>query len=245
MYSRFSRFMTYRRFYIWRARFNYLVHNVNGWTLVYALLFLGLLYSCWIIWKLSNPPVPRVHPEAAKVQVRMMSEQASHRVAVANNGGGNPGAVVSTPEELRAATLRAMKARSTYLGAESKQLQAHMLADISDYIRVSGVCAPYLCWHVSENVSRLRRAGQRSADLDAALRPMLDAPDGDLPLLEGDQDRLQTVWSDTYQDVVFHGWALGDVQVMHAKMMKEYPERAPMPWMARLLDKPVDPLYAL
>ncbi|HYQ25266.1 hypothetical protein [Stenotrophomonas sp.] len=245
MYRRFSRFMSYRRFYVWRARYNYLVRNCNEWTFVYVLLFLGLLYSCWIIWKISNPPVPRVHPQAAKVQLRMMGEQATHRVAVAYDGGGAPGVDVSVAAEVRAAAQRSARVRGTYLSEESLQLQAHMLADISDYITVSGVCAPYVCWHVSETITRLRRASQRTAALNEALQPMLGLADGALPPLEGELERLQTSWSDNFQDVTFHGWALHDIQVMHEQMMRQYPERAPMPWYSRLTDKPADPFYGL
>jgi len=245
MYKKFSRFMTYRRFYVWRARYNYVVRSINGWTLVYALLVLGLVYSCWVIWKISNPPVPRVHPEAAKVQVRLIREQSMHRVAVALHGGGKPGQDYSTADEVRAATLRAMRARELYLGEESKQLQADMLADISDYIRATGVCAPFICWHVKESIAQLQRAGQRTAALDEALRPMLNLPSGALPPLDGGLDRLQNSWSDPFQDVVFHGWMLSDMQVLHERMMKEYPQREPMPWLSRLMDKPLDPRYAM
>lgn len=245
MYSRFSRFLTYRRFYVWRARYNYVMRSINGWTWVYALLFLGLVYSCWIIWKLSDPPVPRVHPEAAKMQVRMIREQSMHRVAVAHYGVSHPGQDFTSADEVRAATLRALRARELYLGEESKQLQADMLADISDYIRATGVCAPFICWHVKESVAQLRRAGERTARLDAALRPMLHLPDGALPPLEGDLNRLQNSWSDSFHDVVFHGWMLSDIQVLHERMMEEYPRREPMPWLSRLMDKPLDPRYAM
>ncbi|MGE6333653.1 hypothetical protein [Stenotrophomonas sp. NPDC077659] len=241
----FSRFMTYRRFYVWRARYNYLVRGITGWIYVYAMLFLGLLYSCWIIWKISNPPVPHVHPQAAKVQVRMLSEQAIHRIAVAQKGDGVPGVAFSTPAAVRSAAQRSARVREVYLGEEAKQLEAHMLADISEYISATGVCVPYLCWQVSETVSRLRASGQRTAHLEAVLRPVLDAPEDAMPPLEGELERLQTSWSDAFQDVVFHGWVLNDVQVMHAQMMKRYPDRAPMPWMSRLMDKPHDPLYGL
>lgn len=243
MYKKFSRFMTYRRFYVWRARYNYVMRSINGWTLVYALLVLGLVYSCWIIWKISNPPVPRVHPQAARVQVRMMGEQAAHNIAVAMDGGGTRGTPYTTAAQLRAAARRSIRVRKVYLTQESRQLQAHMLADVADYINASGVCKPYLCWHVGENVARLRRAHERTAELEVVLRPVLDLRDGSVPKLGGDLERLQSSWSENFYDVSTYGMAMNDVQVMHEKMMIEYPRRAPMPWLSRLMDKPMDPTY--
>lgn len=240
MYGVFSRF---RRFSMWRARCNHLVRGITGWTYVYAMLFLGLLYSCWIIWKISNPPIPRVHPEAARMQVRMMSEQSAHNIAVVNHGEGTPGVVFSTPQQLRAATRRSMRARGVYLGAESKQLQADMLADISSYITDTGVCEPYLCDQVNQTVARLRQAGQKAAALDGVLRPMLTTPDGTMSSMEGELERLQDAWADTFEDVVVHAWVLHDVQVMHAQMMRRYPQRDPMPWLSRLMDTRHEPRY--
>ncbi len=243
MYSRFSRFMTYRRFYVWRARYNYVARSINGWTWVYALLVLGLIYSIWIIWKLSDPPVPRVHPEAARLQVQSMGEQAAHHVAVAMDGGGTRGTPYTSATQLRDAARRSIRVREVYLSQESRQLQAHMLADVADYITVSGVCKPYLCWHVGENIAGLRRAHQRTSELEAALQPVLGMRDGPVPKLGGELERLQSSWSENFRDVSTYGMAMHDVQVMHEKMMAEYPQRAPMPWLSRLMDKPVDPTY--
>ncbi|KAA8999185.1 hypothetical protein FJU31_09410 [Stenotrophomonas cyclobalanopsidis] len=239
----FSRFMTYRRFYVWRARYNYVTRGISGRACINAVLLLGVLYSGWIIWKLSDPPVPRVHPETARVQVRMMAEQVAHNIAVAMDGGGTRGTPYTTAAQVRAAARRSIRVREVYLTQESRQLQAHMLADVADYIKVSGVCKPYLCWHVGENVARLRRAHERTATLEAALRPVLGMRDGPVPKLGGDLERLQSAWSENFHDVSTYGMAMNDVQVMHEKMMTEYPRRAPMPWLSRLLDRPVDPTY--
>ena len=38
MYRFMSRFMTYRRYYLWRARIRYFTHDMDTWTLALSLI---------------------------------------------------------------------------------------------------------------------------------------------------------------------------------------------------------------
>lgn len=242
MYRIFSRFINYRCFYVWRARINYCLRDGYLWSSVSAVLFLCLVLTSWVSWRINSVPAPRIHPEAAKVRVQALADDAFHRIAVVHNNGGRPGQMYRTPEEIRAGTVRSLRAREAYLEPASRKLQAALLADIGDYVDAAGVCAPYVCWQVSDTIARLRKASARNAHIHHALTQVLHVPEGVQPSLDGERERVRGASEDAFQDVIYHGWVLADIQLMHARMMVEYPERAPLPWLSRLLDTPQDPL---
>ncbi|HDS0949527.1 TPA: hypothetical protein QDZ34_002461 [Stenotrophomonas maltophilia] len=242
MYRFFSRFINYRRFYVWRARINYCLRDGYLWSSVCGVLFLCLVLTNWVSWRINSVPAPRIHPEAAKVRVQALAEEASHRIAVVHHNAGRPGQAYQDPEEIRAGTVRSLRVREAYMEPAARKLQADLLADIADYIDAAGVCAPYVCWQVSDTVRRLRQARARNANLHHALTQVLYVPAGVQPNLDGERMRVRGPSEDAFQDVIYHGWVLADIQLMHARMMVEYPERAPLPWLSRLLDTPQDPL---
>lgn len=241
MYSFMGQFMSYRRYYVWRARYRYYTRDMNAWTVACGLLLLGLLLMFWLHLRVQSVPAPRVHPQAAELRVRMITEQAFHRIGVVRRGGDAPGSAYDSPAAIREGTERTLRVRQTLREAEALQLHADMFADMADYITASGVCAPYNCWYVGDRIQRLRNSGARSAEINAGLEPVLEVPADVWPHLKGERLRVQGGWSDDFQDVLFHTWLLADVQQMHAQMMREYPERAPMPWLSRLMATPEEP----
>lgn len=242
-YGRFRWLMSYRTFYVWRVRCQYLLYCFRGFRWVSAVLLLALLWSSWLIFRLIHLPVPRVHPEAARLRVAMMGVNALRDIAVARERVGTPTEGLSTREEVRAAIQQSIKVRQIYLGQQSKQLQAHMLADMSDYITVTGVCEPFLCSQVGEMVVRLRMTTESTKVLDDAVRSMLNAPGAGSPAMDGHAERMQFLRTDRFQDVVLQDWVFSELQIMHAEMMLEYRKRAPLPGLWRLLDRPDDPTY--
>ncbi|WP_416056644.1 hypothetical protein [Stenotrophomonas maltophilia] len=237
--------MTYRSFYVWRARIDYCLRDGYLWSSVCGVLLLSLILTNWVSWRVNSVPAPRIHPEAANVRVQALAEEAFHRIAVVHDNEGNRGQIYRTPEQIRAGTVRSLRAREAYLEPKARQLQADLLADIADYINATGVCAPYACWQVRDTVERLRTASAHNAYINQELHPVLHVPAGVQPNLEGERVRVRGASEDGFQDVIHHGWVLADIQLMHARMMVEYPNRAPLPWLSRLLDTPRDPLLEL
>jgi hypothetical protein len=61
-----------------------------------------------------------------------------------------------------------------------------------------------------------------------------------MPSLEAvEHERVKSWWSDGFNDIYDQIWLLRGLQVMHAQMMREYPQRAPVPWLPRLLSDPL------
>lgn len=236
MYRWVSRFISYRNFYLWRARFRYYTRNLDRWVLFSALCLAGMALVLWYYWRVASLPPPRVHPEVAALRVEGITNEAIHRVVLVRHGGSTPGVVFTTPEEIRASTLRTLRVRQVMEGEVVWQLKANLLADIAGYIAVTGGCFPYDCRRVMQRLQLLRAVQEENAAINAALEPLLEVPLHSMPNLQGgERARVQSGWSDAFGDIYNHTWLLGDVQRMHARMMQEYPQRAGAPWLARLL----------
>lgn len=228
-------FMSYRRYYLWRARYRYYTRNIDAWSVLCTLLLVCMALMTWGYWRTLNVPPPRIHPQAAELHVQSLIEETIHHIAVVRHADASPGLFFDSHADIRASTVRTLKVRQVLQDAAALQLQADMYADIADYITATSACFPYGCEQVIGRIEQLRRAGQRSAAINAALLPVLDVPADMIPNLEGERQRVESGWADDFNDVQFHTWILRDVQQVHAHMMSEYPHRAPMPWLARLL----------
>lgn len=236
MYGWVRQFINYRSFYLWRARYRYYTRNVDGWMLSSALCLVCMAMVLWYYWRVASVPPPRVHPEAAALRVENITHEAIRRIVSVRHGGRAPGEMFSTPEEVRAGTLRTLQVRQLLDSAEAWQLKAHLLADVADYITATGSCFPYECWRVTHRLELLRAAQAENAAINEALASVLAEPLDRMPNLDGgERMRVQSAWSDTFGDAYNQTWLLGDLQAMHARMMLEYPQRAGAPWLARLL----------
>lgn len=240
MYNRVRGLMSYRSFYVWRARCRYFARYLDGWRLVTLLCFFGVLALLWYHWRVANLPPPRVHPEAAALRVESITKEAIHRIVLVRHGGETPGQEFTTPEAVRASTLRTMQVRAVLDSEMAWRLKARMLADIGDYIHATGGCVPYDCRRVRDRLEFVRRAGVENAEINAGLAPLLDIPLDRMPCLDvGERRRVKSGWSDTFNDIYYQAWLLRDLQTMHAQMMLEYPKRAPAPWLPRLFSDPI------
>lgn len=236
MYGWVSRFVSYRTFYLWRARYFYYTRNLDSWVLFTLLCLTGMVLVLWYHWRVVSVPPPRVHPEVAALRVENITGEAIHRIVLVQHGGTTPGEPFTTPEEVRAGTLRTMRVRELLDSAVVWQLKAHMLADMAAYIDATGSCFPYPCWQLKHRLSLLRAAEAENTAINEALAPVLEVPLDRMPNLNGgERARIQTAWSDAFGDVYNQTWLLADLQDMHARMMVEYPRRAGAPWLARLL----------
>lgn len=233
-------FMSYRRFYVWRARYHYFIRDVDGWTLISLLLLFCMGMLAWGYWRALNLPPPRVHPEAAALRVEGLTKEAIHRIVLVRHGGTSPGQELQTHAEIRANTLRTLRVRQTLRDQVALQFKADLLADMADYIDATGGCFPYECLRVMNRIDLVQRAAADALALNDALATVLEVPPHLLPNLEGTRARLRSGWSDDFNDVYYYTWLLRDLQQMHAAMMHEYPHRAPAPWLARLLTFPVE-----
>ncbi|MEG0182569.1 MAG: hypothetical protein RR704_03800 [Stenotrophomonas sp.] len=241
MYNFMGLFMSYRRYYLWRARYRYYTRHIDGWTLVYVAAMVGLFLLLWYHWRALSVPPPRVHPEAATLRVEGITKEAIHRIVLVRHGGTPRGVEFTTPEDIRASTLRTLRVRQTLDSEVAWQLRASMLADIGDYITATGGCFPYDCWRVKERIALVRNAAADNAAINAALEPILEVPPSMTPNLNGgERGRVKSGWSDSFNDIYYQTWLLGDLQQMHARMMMEYPKRAPAPWLPRLLTDPIE-----
>lgn len=236
MYRWVSRFISYRTFYLWRARYYYYTRNLDRWLLFALLCVAGMGLAAWYTWRVSSVPPPRVHPEAAALRVENITQEAIHRIVLVRHGGPTPGEPFATPEDVRAGTLRTLRVRQLLDSAVVWQLKAHMLADIATYIDATGSCFPFPCWQVSHRLELMRAAEAENAAINRALEPVLEIPLDRMPNLNGgERARIQTAWADPFGDVYNQTWLLGDLQNMHARMMMAYPQRAGAPWLMRLL----------
>lgn len=52
MYRWVRGIISYRTFYIWRARFRYYTRNLDLWTLMSGLCIAGLLLVLWYLWQM-------------------------------------------------------------------------------------------------------------------------------------------------------------------------------------------------
>ncbi|MBH1541105.1 hypothetical protein JY440_10820 [Stenotrophomonas maltophilia] len=244
MYRWVSRFISYRTFYLWRARYYYYARNLDRWVLFSLLCLVSAALVLWYHWRVASVPPPRVHPEAAAVRVENITQEAIHRIVVVRHGGPTPGEPLTTPEDVRASTLRTLRVRQLLDSAMVWQLKAHMLADMAAYIDITGSCFPFPCWQVSYRLQLMREAEAENAAINQALESVLEVPLNRMPNLDGgERTRLQTAWSDPFGDVYNQTWLLGDLQNMHARMMVAYPQRAGAPWLARLLSGDAEEPY--
>jgi len=234
MYRFMSRFMTYRRYYLWRARIRYFTHDMDTWTLACLVLMVCMGLMVWGFWRVVNVPQPRIHPEAAAVRVEVLTDEAIHRIVLVRHGGTTPGDPFYSAAEIRGSTQRTLRVRQTLQDPVAMKLQADMYADIADYINATGACMPFPCRRVSFRIEQLQRSGHESAVRNKALAEILQVPWYLVPNLDGERTRVRSGWADDFQDVYSHAWNLHDLQKMHARMMAEYPYRAAVPWLARL-----------
>ncbi|ELC7364811.1 hypothetical protein [Stenotrophomonas maltophilia] len=239
MYRWVSRFISYRTFYVWRARFYYHTRHLDVWMLASVLCFLGVVALLWYYWRFTNVPLPRMHPQVAALRVEGITNEAIHRIVLVRHGGTPPGKPFSTPEEIRASTVRTMRVRQVLDGEVAWRLKANLLADIADYIEATAGCVPYQCTRVQAHISQLREAATENAGINRALQPILDGPRDLVPgLTSVDRQRVKSGWSDSFSDIFHQVWLLNDLQTMHARMMAEYPKRAPAPWLPEWLIGP-------
>lgn len=240
MYRWVSGFISYRTFYIWRARYRYYTRNLDLWTLMSGLCIAGLLLVLWYMWQMLGVPPPRIHPDTAALRIEGVTHEAIHRIVLVRHAGSTRGAEFTTPEDVRASTLRTMRVRQVMDSEVVWRLKADMLADIADYINVTGGCFPYDCRQIRDRLDPVRKAAVENAQINASLATILDVPLDQMPLLKGgERERVKSGWSDTFNDVYFQAGLLRDLQAMHAHMMREYPQRAPAPCLPRLLSDPL------
>lgn len=169
MYRWVSGIVSYRTFYIWRARFRYYTRNLDLWTLMSGLCIAGLLLVLWYLWQMLAVPPPRVRPQAAALRIEGVTSEAIHRIVLVRHAGRTPGAPFTTPEEVRASTLRTMRVRQVMDSEVVWRLKADMLADIADYITATGGCVPYDCRRIRARLEDVRRAGVENAQINTAL----------------------------------------------------------------------------
>ncbi|WP_295573475.1 hypothetical protein [uncultured Stenotrophomonas sp.] len=242
MYGWVRRFMSYRSFYLWRARYRYYTRHLDAWTLTTLLCLSGMVVVLWYYWQFTNVPPPRVHPQAAALRLESVSHEAINRIVLVRHGGNPSGQEFTTAAGIRANAQRTMRVRQTLESEMVWRLKAHMLADIADYIDATDGCAPYQCTQVVDRITSLREAAMENAATNRALQRILDGPDDLVPCLESsNRQRLKTGWSDPFNDVYYQTWLLNDLHTMHARMMTEYPKRAPLPWLAAWLSDPEPP----
>ncbi len=74
MYRWVSRFISYRTFYLWRARYYYYTRNLDRWVLFTLLCLSGIALVLWYHWRLTSVPPPRVHPDAAALRVENITQ---------------------------------------------------------------------------------------------------------------------------------------------------------------------------
>lgn len=168
MYRWVKGIISYRTFYIWRARYRYYTRNLDLWTLMSGLCIAGLLLVLWYMWRMLSVPTPRVHPETAALRIEGVTREAIHRIVLVRHAGSTPGAPFTTPEEVRASTLRTMRVRQVMDSEVVWRLKADMLADIADYITATGGCFPTIAggssidWTTcARRVLRMRRSTRR------------------------------------------------------------------------------------
>ncbi|HIE4564806.1 TPA: hypothetical protein ACXNIY_002896 [Stenotrophomonas maltophilia] len=239
MYRWVSRFMSYRSFYVWRARYYYYTRHLDAWMLASVLCFMGVLALLWYYWQFTSVPPPRMHPQAAALRVEGITNEAIHRIVLVRHGGTIPSKPFTTPEEIRASTVRTMRVRQVLDGEVVWQMKVNLLLDIADYIEATNGCVPYRCVRVQERIALLREAAEENAGINRALQAILDAPPHVMPSLEdGEGHRVKSGWSDPFGDIYHQTWLLNDLQTMHARMMAEYPKRAPAPWLPEWLIGP-------
>lgn len=209
-----------------------------------ALCVAGVVLLLWYCWRFTNVPPPRMHPQAAALRVEGISNEAIHRIVLVRHGGSTPGQEFTTPQEIRASTVRTMRVRQALDGEVAWRLKADLLADIADYIKATNGCAPYRCTRVQDRIVLLREAAVENAAINRALQRILDGPSDLMPSLESsDRQRVKSGWSDSFNDIYYQTWLLNELQTMHARMMAEYPRRAPAPWLPEwLIDSGQGPL---
>ncbi|AWH19002.1 hypothetical protein C1922_17650 [Stenotrophomonas sp. ZAC14D2_NAIMI4_7] len=234
-YRYVSRFISYRRYYAWRAKFHYYWRYVNKTTLLIAFMGLCLATMCWVQWRALNPTVPRIHPQAAQVRMEALSFEAYRRMGAVRYADGRGLTPFTTHARIVAGAERAIRVRQALQVPAALQLQSDMLADIADYIGMTGVCAPYPCEVVREYVQTLHEAGERSLQVQQALQPVLELPEHVVPALEGERARLAHGWADSFDDVDAHLWILHDLRRMHGNMMLQARAREPWPLLARVV----------
>lgn len=236
MYRWASRFISYRTFYLWRARYYYYTRRVDVLLLSNVLCFAVVVFVLWYYWKFSTVPPPRLHPQAAALRVEGITNEAILRIAMVRRAGSPPGQDFTTGEDIRGSTLRTMRVRQVLDGEVAWRLKATLLADIADYIEATNGCAPYQCARVQAHISLLREAAAENRGINRALQPILDGPRDRVPSLEGvEHQRVKSGWSDSFSDIYHQAWLLNDLRTMHARMMAEYPRRAPAPWLPEWL----------
>ncbi|ACF52943.1 hypothetical protein [Stenotrophomonas maltophilia] len=234
MYRWVSWFMSYRSFYVWRARYRYYTRHLDAWMLASTLCLMGVVALLWYYWQFTSAPPPRMHPQAAALRVEGITNEAIRRIVLVRHGGTTPGKAFTTPEEIRASTVRTMRVRQVLDGEVAWRLKASLLTDIAEYIDATDGCVPYRCERVQERIAFLREAAEENAGVNRALQAILDEPMDLLPNLEdNERQRVKSGWSDSFDDIYHQTWLLNDLQRMHARMMAEYPRRAPVSWLPK------------
>lgn len=92
MYRWVSGFISYRTFYIWRARYRYYTRNLDLWTLMSGLCIVGLLLVLWYMWQMLGVPPPRIHPDTAALRIEGVTHEAIHRIVLVRHAGSTRGA---------------------------------------------------------------------------------------------------------------------------------------------------------
>lgn len=104
MYRWVSGIVSYRTFYIWRARFRYYTRNLDLWTLMSGLCIAGLLLVLWYLWQMLGVPPPRVQPKAAALRIEGVTREAIHRIVLVRHAGSTRGP--SSPRRKRCGRVR-------------------------------------------------------------------------------------------------------------------------------------------
>jgi hypothetical protein len=236
MYRFMSRFISYRSYYLWRARYRYYTRHLDRWSLLSASCLAGVVLVLWYYARVVGLPPPRVHPDVVAVRLESISREAIHRIALVRHGNGRGGEPFATPEQVRDGTLRTMRVRQVLQSEVVWRLKAHLLADIAEYIDATGGCFPYDCNRVLHHLELLHRAEAENRAITLGLQAILEVPLDRMPDLSGGERlRVRSAWSDGFGDTHDQLWLLGELQGMHARMMLEYPHRAAAPWLARVL----------
>lgn len=206
------------KFWYWFDHFN--------WLGAFVLGSLSMLAYIW--WLAVHAPVPRIRPEAADLQVQMITDELVRRAVEVRMAPPPAGRHYQTPADIRASAERTVKVRQVLARPVVLELEAKLYADIADHVRANGDCLPRSCAEVMGRIALLRNARRVSARTNQPLLAVLDLP-ADAPVtFEGERGRLMSGWADSFQDAHFHTWVLRDLQDVHAGIVGAYPQRDPV-----------------
>ncbi|WMJ70350.1 hypothetical protein [Stenotrophomonas sp. 24(2023)] len=218
-YSVFGRPHTRReKFWYWFDHFN--------WFGAFVLTTLAL--AAYVLWAAVHAPVPRIRPEAADLQVRMVAETIVQRAVAVRAASLPAGRPYQTTAQIRASAERTVRVRQVLAEPAVLALEARLYADIADHIRAAGDCRPHSCAEVRGRIALLRNARRICMQTHAALQEVLELPVEAAVSLDGQRGRLASGWADSFQDAHFHAEVLRDLQQVHAGIVLSYPRRDPV-----------------